>query len=755
MALTVTNRAYKDHLGRAINGKMPVGNMGDKGVYSIDVECEFAVYLSFNLTVSVNAGSGTLILNGGTWNEYGFNSGDSLTLEIWNFEHDKSVTGTVTAGIVNGNELLITGFTSITTFVATTGYLYSTKTPQSLLCEFNLTPSDSNNLSSLIDSTTPRFNYTLMNTLGVGSFANMSALLDYSGHGVENVKVTRNADTKSGRAKNYTIEVTFYWWLYLSEFTDEFFDTATVTPIIKPTFYPLWNDVSSFLTTTFKAVGDGNSGFRNENFNQNVNNFKVLSVVFKDSVNNNVIGGIDYLRKTKFEITVENVNYLGFGNKLGLVMFNDLQDKLNYQTNATLKNFKHTEITALIEHNELTMGGAGVTVNSKTNNNGGAYTITNAKVEMVGANAQFSGEIEFNAQFKSQLSSEDENNFVLLVRCESSSFYANNYSDTVNLLAWNGVAKSYPIVMGTYWGRKLGLQRHGGGDVYGFADQTPITEDDFNLVIEDANQKLNEKILSVKVACVVGNIITSEVIELDSYTVPIVQNYSGGYLDGASTLDMTWKHDFTDLAITTKAYVIGNSSMGTITLSAPILLNWRYWINRFNLANIFGANATDNYRGYIGGDWVFGVKVSTNTLVGTYEDVYVIPIRDYDDVPNMQPDNFLMKKESDNTVVTALLENERIICEANFTLLTSVMDIIDYAVVTIEGVEMNRRWTLTSAFNSVGQTDCPLVPIIGENKLKITNVAGTPTIMKLEFVIDTAKLPLSDKYKLTFRTYQN
>jgi hypothetical protein len=51
--------------------------------------------------------------------------------------------------------------------------------------------------------------------------------------------------------------------------------------------------------------------------------------------------------------------------------------------------------------------------------------------------------------------------------------------------------------------------------------------------------------------------------------------------------------------------------------------------------------------------------------------------------------------------------------------------------------------------------DCPLVPIIGENKLKITNVAGTPTTMKLEFVVDTAKLPLADKYKLTFRTYQN
>jgi hypothetical protein len=752
MALTVTNRAYKDHLGRTINGKMPIGNMGDKGVYSIDVECEFAVYLSFNLTVSVNTGSSTIILNGGTWNEYGFNSGDSFTVEIWNFEHDKSFTGTLTINIINGSEMTINGITFTETFVATTGYLYVNKAPQSILTEFNLTPHDSNNLQSLVDATTPRYINNAINGLAVSGSAFLNPLLDYSGHGIEQVKITRNSDTKSGRARNYTIEVTFYWWLYLSEFTDEFFDTATVTPIIKPTFYPLWNDVSSFLTTTFKAVGDGNSGFRNENFNQNVNNFKILSSVFKNSVNNNVIGGIDYLRKTKFEITVENVNSLGFGNKLGLVMFNDLQDKLNYQTNATLKNFKHTEITALLEHNELTMGGAGVTINSKTNNNGGSYTITNAKVEMVGANAKFSGEIEFNAQFKAQLSTEEENNFVLLVRCESSSFSANNYSDTVNLLAWIGEAKSYPVIMGKYWHRTLKLQPHGGGydksDIF-----QPITEDDFNVVSVGKKQVLDEELLSVTVNIGIYNTVTNEMIPLHSYTIPIEQTYIGGYLTGTSSIDMIWKPYFSDLAITTVGKIEADHVTHEIAITAPVLLNWRYWVDRFNLANIFGANATDNYRGYIGGDWIFGIQILTLTPVGMYEDSFSMPIRDYDDNLDLTPTSFVMKKESDNTVVTAFLENEKIVCEALFTLDSSTIEVINYAVVTIEGFENNTRWTLSSAYNSVGQSNSPLQPINGELKLKLTNDVNSPTVAKLQFVVDTNKLPNSDNFKLTFRLY--
>ena len=128
---------------------------------------------------------------------------------------------------------------------------------------------------------------------------------------------------------------------------------------------------------------------------------------------------------------------------------------------------------------------------------------------------------------------------------------------------------------------------------------------------------LDEDLLSVTVNIGIYNTVTNEMIPLHSYTIPIEQTYIGGYLTGTSSIDMIWKPYFSDLAITTVGKIEADHVTHGIAITAPVLLNWRYWVDRFNLANIFGANATDNYRGYIGGDWVFGIQILTLTPVSS------------------------------------------------------------------------------------------------------------------------------------------
>lgn len=452
--LQVTSRTYKDHLGRSITGNMPIANQGDKGTYILKYECYFGGSLSFNLSISVSAGSPVITLNGANWADFGIGEGDTVIwTDIKNSQGDSVISGTTVVYIVDGNNLTI-GAPMPVTDLAVSGEFHISKAPEAVSVNLNLIPKEQpSGIASLIDGTAVTLVNNNISGMSVSDVLPLSQIGNLSGGGIAYAQIKRLADTRAGAAKNYEIQIDFYWWYFLNEKADLFFDIETVAPYVECAFLPRWNNPSIALRSQFKPLGDGNSGFRDENFNQKPNHFNIVSASWTDGTN--AIGGFDYSKDSYFNVEVENINAGGFGAKLGLIFFNDIQDADFYSASPNNNNgdYSHLQHTIFSEYADIIVGGSVVSFDSQTGKNGEKLSFTNVKAEMSGANVVFSGKITPNAQFISTFS--DANNlekiFTLLVRCESASFSPSNYSDTVNLTAWTGEAKDYPPILGGYF----------------------------------------------------------------------------------------------------------------------------------------------------------------------------------------------------------------------------------------------------------------------------------------------------------------
>lgn len=452
--LQVVNRSYKDHLGRTIIGSMPIANQGDKGTYEVDYEVYFGTNLSFDLSISVSDNSNILTLNGLTWAELGVASGDVVNVvsALSNIDNTNQITGTFTVNITSGNEA-ITATTFGFSDVLVSGELYVDKAPEAIRTNINLIPNtQSSGIESLIDATSITLQENDISAMTIGSTLPLNIVGNKSGGGIIDYTITRIADTRSGRARNYTIEISFYWWLYLSNFENYSFDVDCVTPYIETSFFRIWNNPSVVLSDGFKPSGDGNSGFRDENFNQNPSNFEVTSVEWDDGIN--VIDGFDYSKQSFFKIDIETLVGNGFGSDVGLVFFNDISnsDKYSASQNNNKGDYSHLQHTTFAENANIPTTSTIINFDSFIGENGEKVTV-NVEASVSGSTLTLEGDIMPNQPFIDKFSDTTnlDNIFCLLARAESSTFSASNYSDTVNLLSWMGEAKKYPPILGEYF----------------------------------------------------------------------------------------------------------------------------------------------------------------------------------------------------------------------------------------------------------------------------------------------------------------
>jgi hypothetical protein len=454
--LNEIDRGYYDHLGRSVVGDMPVANQGDEGKYFVKYEVYFGFSLSYDVSMSTSSGNSTLTLNGANWSDYGISPGDTLNLVgLENFDASATIDGTPIVVMIDGNELIIDATIPYdANFII--GEIFVDKAPQAIKSNINLIPKDNDSgLASLIDGTNISVYNNDISLLAVSSPYSLDIFGNVSGGGLTSATITRNGDTRAGVARTYTIEYTFYWWLFLTNFEDYSFDIDCTTPYVETSFLSLWNNPATALTSGFKPLGDGNSGYRNENFNQNTNNFEVLSTIWDDGTN--TTGGFDYSKTCRFTILIKNNNLSGFGNNCGLIFFNDIKDSDLYSASSSNDNgmYSHLQHTIFTENaNILTNGTVTADFSSTTGVNGEELVFSSVTATLLGQELTIAGFITPNAQFISTFENEDNLNkkFALLARAESASFGASNYSDTVNLLAWRGEAKIYPAILGNYFG---------------------------------------------------------------------------------------------------------------------------------------------------------------------------------------------------------------------------------------------------------------------------------------------------------------
>lgn len=450
--LTVIDRKYKDHLGRLINGNMPIANQGDKGTYILDYEVYFGGNLSYNLSFSTSDGSPIITLNGANWSDFGISSGDTIEfVSIDNATNDAQFTGSKTVNLVNGNQMtLSTAWDSSQMYVS--GEFYVNKSPQAVKSSINLIPNTQNSgLASFIDNSIVNLVNNDISGMAVSDVENLSIEGDLSGSAILQATIERLADRKARRAKAYRLEIQYINWLYLSRFAPMFFSNECTTPFVSTSFLPLWNNPAVALSSDFKLENDGNSGFRDENLNGNVDNFKVLSMTWLDA-DGYSIGGIDSAKESSFKFQVENVAGGGFGSNVGLILFNDIEDEDVYSADPLNNNgdYSHLNHTLFTEKHNIPSDGTSTVINGSVGVNGEQLTIE-VEATATGDAITYEGKVTPNAEFTATFASSNNKRFVMLARVESATFGASNYSDTVNKTAWIGDVEDYPPVLGSYY----------------------------------------------------------------------------------------------------------------------------------------------------------------------------------------------------------------------------------------------------------------------------------------------------------------
>lgn len=274
-----------------------------------------------------------------------------------------------------------------------------------------------------------------------------------------------------------------------------------------------------------------------------------------------------------------------------------------------------------------------------------------------------------------------------------------------------------------------------------------ITEDDNNIF---ATRKMtaNEPLLAISL----DMIITDGSIEYNlwGYSIPLTQNYIGGYLDVNQEGAMEWMPNFPELAVNNKYKIETTGS--NIEVLLPVLFNWRYYQSLPTLAAIFGQNATKNWRWYQENGWQIKAKISTLTDVGSYIDEVAFNIRDYDDNDEVNW-TWEMFRESTLDPITSPIAGEKAIVKVTADMPNNTIEIIDYATVTVEGFEQPTRWLISSVYEHLNQSNSPLQPLQFEDRLKLTNISGTNNSVELEFIFDASKIN-NNKVKFTGRIYQ-
>ena len=450
--LTVINRQYKDHLGRVITGSMPIANQGDGAYYILDYEVYFGGNLSYNLSFSTSNGSPIVTLNGANWSDFGISSGDTIEfVAINNATNDAPFTGSKVVNLVNGNQMtLSTSWADSQMYVS--GEFYVNKSPEAVKSSINLIPNTQNSgLASFIDNSVVNLVNNDISGMAVNDVLPVDVEGDLSGSAILQSTIERLADRKSGKAKAYRLEIQYINWLYLSRFAPMFFSSECTTPFVSTSFLPLWNNPAVALSSDFKLENDGNSGFRDENFNGNVDNFKVVSMAWEDA-DGNSIGGIDSAKDSFFTLQIENISGGGFGWQVGLIIFNDIEDEDIYSADVINNNgdYSHLNHTLFTQKENIPSNGVLNVINGSVGLSG-EQLIVEVTVTVSGNVITYEGKVTPNAAFTANFVSSNNKRFVMLARVESATFGASNYSDTVNKTAWIGEVEDYPPVLGSYY----------------------------------------------------------------------------------------------------------------------------------------------------------------------------------------------------------------------------------------------------------------------------------------------------------------
>ena len=733
------------------------------------VDCEITLRNSYhvNSTPSDSITSlGTILTFQNTqWGVNGFVAGDTITIKFLNLAVSTSfITYTRTITYINGNELHIntplpSGYNSGQQFPdggsLSVMLIDAIKLPQQIDFIFNLTKNGISSPNSIIDGEMNRFMYNETDTMTtVGDTATMIQLGNKSGGMMTIPEIERLADTTDAynTFSNWKITFKFLQW-GIFENNTVYSASNCLVPYVKGTSYSLTGNPNGILSDIGGAT-QSNTGFFDENYNGQPNNYSFQSIQWTDTLGN-TIDKMDYSADSNFVAVFNTPNQLNGTSwyNIGLA-FRPVDDNLfknkftsafdNLLINAPEIDFLHSTTPDLTVYSGF------------TNQQGVQFDLTNLQFTHSGGTLTVSGTVQPNSSAYTFFSdiTDGERNMVIWVRIANHSV-SGTLSDEVNLLCFNDdnydaptIGVQYPYIVDET------LFDHSGMDITPIVTPNTTTEDDV-LYISNIMLNRNEVLDGIRLSITMRNDVTEEYFTLENSLFSFV---GIPYIGGVYQLNQIQPRNF-NLPLTTDRNAIKielNPALDDLTqygvqIQYGFLNDWRYWKQLLNANDAFFNMAEPNnglnrdWQHYLNGDWY--ASIDTFVIKNGVEDFnhFEFKIRSYEDDPQVTATSLLTDSLGNNP--TNLIADEIHELKVGFDWVNAFTD--EWVEFTIEDFESGNRWVASSVLDLEQTGANPFKPLAGETKIKLTNLGTT---LAAECIIDT-NVVNAQKVSLSYRVY--
>ena len=597
-----------------------------------------------------------------------------------------------------------------------------------LLLEFNHTLNNQTGSSaSLIDGEKSQIFFSALDSLAVTDVISGVFVGNQSGQFLDNSEIEYIGLNSDG-FHQYEISIEF---ANSGVFNEEWFSASDCLKIF---LRGLWSSKQGevFNRTEFILDESANTGWFNE-----ANNISIPT------------GGAVILPIS--ELKFNTVNTVSFELDLNGTDVNDLAIGGVYiSTDDSYYKNKPTSQSNLSYLLPTTVISVGNTYTSFANN-GAEWEVLVFDIDVVSDVATVTLEITFNNAFQTFIDARDEDRlFYIWSKVGNTNHLV--YSDQLS----KGIPTGGVLTMNSDFGYLDHSQNvtSASGDLTGF--EADIEDDlayygTFNL------EKFKTSYENINVRIEAFNTATDERFTLQqsnfSFASAIYQSSTGKYLLNQT---QSINNELLNTSKKRNAIVVltgvEDSENYEVSVYYPFVINWKYWQSLSGVNTDFAPNYNNNWFTYANtGAWDVRATIILTDNGLNFEHSNTLMINNYDANDDVDT-TIVLRKQSDNSIVTFIPKNEPLIIETTHVLNSGGWDLQKiWGQITVEPFENSPRWMLSSIIDYDNNIVNPLSPISG-TLLNLEFIF--PNIIKFSCNFDTTKISTVKNVKITAKIKQ-
>lgn len=757
-------------------GTLPflIGGVGESYKMTLEFDISYAFSSSLNNPVQWNNNAFEVL--GGTWQEQGFNVGDTVAFAFQDASGVQIIGGGTTIQFIDGNRMVPNNATvDILNNVLSSSEIYpngndtgvfvvsTNKPPQGVGIQFNLINSEQNQsiYSVISNDTAPYYLYSEVFSMAVGDSVSMPFFGYRSGGQVYESIITRLADPLDifGLKKKYRIELKFVNWGFFEPTNEDgipswFELEKCLKPYVKLDIIAQNGNPNSTITLTNENL-NSNTGWFDENNNEGVSEYSVKDIEF--SINGNPATGIDYVAETDVKVTFNafTQNTLSSFYSYGLFYVNRNQNEMSQKPNQVdsqilLSNGGWGKIFQNPNLSDPTFTGAANIDGARLQVGNIVFTPNPAANELI-----FECTVKPNNEAAQYFDEKEEGDREVILYVSIGNYFLGSQTDTrVPVIAYRGQLLRQPIIAGEYDDVDFtGFYQHPDepADIVNPSEIDTFKEDDILWKVDFLLEK-GANVQSLTVQTEVDNLYPLErkLILTDGY--PVLP-------DGTIEIDYTAFRSYSmpnQIQNRRKITIKRNTSLDTVTkagytLEYGLLSRWEYWIsNDFDTTNTyFDPSLPNNGQS---DDWILYAPINVALYIEIDGLSYYVRgdvlINDYDTSPTVTSVHNLYLEDG-TTATGALLDGNTHVIEAVHTLSSGTWDVSNaWGWITIENEE-GQKYARISTKWDWSTIDKPFRPLTGEVKAQLT--FPTPDVAVIKALIVTDELDGFGNFDITSR----